>query len=158
MRLNLLLKRDLYCLSKNTSMLLKRDIYCPSKESYNTCHIYCDEKRPRFMFKLGLDSPSKRTNNAIHILYAGRTRALILKVPLLCRCDSSFGLGGRSLAEAPKPKKKKKKKEKKKKKIDDCFYFLKPCTCSRVYVAQIHVDLSSQFSGFLPESSRRPWD
>ena len=69
------------------------------------------------MFKLGLDFFSKQTKNVNHILYAGRTRALILKVPLLCRCDSSFGLGGRSWAEAPKPKKKKKKKEKKKKKM-----------------------------------------
>jgi len=30
--------------------------------------------------------------------------------------------------------------------------------CLRVYVAQIHVDLSSRFCEFLPESSRRPRD
>jgi len=32
--------------------------------------------------------------------------------------------------------------------IDDCFYYLKSNPCLRVYVAQIHVDLSSRFLSF----------
>ena len=48
--------------------------------------------------------------------------------------------------------------------IDDCRSFiawnrnLVPLLEVRVYVTQIHVDLSSRFSEFLRESNQRPWD